>query len=310
MSKIQEMQAAIAAASETADNMTEVQKGAGGRLLPAGYAFGRLVEYIELGNQPQEFNGVAKDPAPEFQLGFALWGEGYQNEDGTPYILRPYSMARSRNDKARAFLLFKALNWKGTAVNFGQLLTESYLVKIVHVPKSKSDPKIVSRIDLTGFLPPLDPVTRSPYPIPEAREEDIKFFFWDTPTPSSWADMFIDGAFENGDSKNTLQEKLIGATNYSGSALEAMLTSNGLPVPVVKPKAAAKATAPATPANAAPALPAAPSTPAAAVAVPLAPAPAIPAIAPAASPATPAPASTGIPALPAILPAISPSSVG
>jgi len=43
-----------------------VKGGGGGRLLPEGYAFGRLVEYIEFGNQPQEFQGQAKDPALEF----------------------------------------------------------------------------------------------------------------------------------------------------------------------------------------------------------------------------------------------------
>ena len=148
-----------------------VKGGGGGRLLPEGYAFGRLVEYIEFGNQPQEFQGQAKAPALEFTLGFALTGEGYQNDDGTPYVVRTYNTALSRNEKARAFKLFKALNWKGTAKSFAQLLGETFLVKIKQVPKSKTDPKIVSRIDLDGFLPPLDPVTRQPYPVAEAPDD-------------------------------------------------------------------------------------------------------------------------------------------
>ena len=105
-----------------------VKGGGGGRLLPEGYAFGRLVEYIEFGNQPQEFQGQAKDPALEFTLGFALTGQGYQNDDGTPYVVRTYNTALSRNEKARAFKLFKALNWKGTAKSFALLLGDTFLV--------------------------------------------------------------------------------------------------------------------------------------------------------------------------------------
>ena len=61
-------------AASVAPDMNEAVKGGSGRLLPEGYALGRLVEYVEFGRQPQTFNGRAKEPALEFQLGFALWG--------------------------------------------------------------------------------------------------------------------------------------------------------------------------------------------------------------------------------------------
>lgn len=265
------IQAQAALAAQTGPNMTEAVKGGGGgRLLPEGYAFGRLVEYVEFGNQPQEFEGKAKDPALEFQLGFALTGEGYSNEDGTPYILRPFSMAMSRNDKAKAFLLFKALNWKGTATHFAQLLGEAFLVKIATYKPKDTTKKPSSNIDLKGFLPPLDPVTKTPYPIAAARDEDFKIFLWDHPSIEGWDALFIEGAFDDGKSKNFVQAKVLSALDFSGSALEQLLVTSGKSFsrPVTAPQAAAPAApaaavAPTQPAS--PALPTAPSVPTAAV---------------------------------------------
>lgn len=298
-----------------------VKGGGGGRLLPEGYAFGRLVEYIEFGNQPQEFQGQAKDPALEFTLGFALTGQGYQNDDGTPYVVRTYNTALSRNEKARAFKLFKALNWKGTAKSFAQLLGETFLVKIKQVPKSKTDPKIVSRIDLDGFLPPLDPVTRQPYPIAEAPDDMYRLFLWSRPTKEAWDSLYIEGEYE-GKSKNRIQEQILAALDFQGSPLQQLLMASGvtaLPtaapaVPVAAPVAAAPAAVAPTPAPVAAVAPAAvPVAPAAVPAAPLAvPAavatPAPVAVAPAAAPVgVPAPVmpAAPIPAVPSspVLPA-------
>ena len=286
-----------------------VKGGGGGRLLPEGYAFGRLVEYIEFGNQPQEFQGQAKDPALEFTLGFALTGQGYQNDDGTPYVVRTYNTALSRNEKARAFRLFKALNWKGTAKSFAQLLGETFLVKIKQVPKSKTDPKIVSRIDLDGFLPPLDPVTRQPYPIADAPDELYRLFLWSRPTKEAWDSLYIEGEYE-GKSKNRIQEQILAALDFQGSPLQQLLMASGvtaLPTaapatPVAAPVAAAPVAVAPTPAPVAPAAPVAPP------AAPVAPAaaPAAPVAAPLAVPATvatPAPVAVAPVAAPVGVPA-------
>ena len=294
-----------------------VKGGGGGRLLPEGYAFGRLVEYIEFGNQPQEFQGQAKDPALEFTLGFALTGEGYQNDDGTPYIVRTYNTALSRNEKSRAFKMFKALNWKGTAKSFAQLLGETFLVKIKQVPKSKTDPKIVSRIDLDGFLPPLDPVTRQPYPIAEAPDDMYRLFLWSRPTKEAWDSLYIEGEYD-GKSKNRIQEQILAALDFQGSPLQQLLMQSGvtaLPTaapatPVAAPVAAAPVAVAPTPAPAAVAAPVAPAAvPAAPLAVPAAVAtPAPVAVAPVAAPAgvqVPVMPVAAIPAVPSnpVLPA-------
>lgn len=227
--------------AETGIDMNEATAG-GSRLLPQGYAFARLVEYIELGKQPQEFGGQKKDPALEVSLGFALWGkppgseETYHNEDGTPYIIRPYSFALGRNEKATAFKLFKALNWDGTAKNFAQLLGRGFLAKIVHKPKSKTDATLVARIDFAGFLPPNNPATGDPYPIPAAADELYKLFLWNRPTKEGWDALFIEGQYEAKDgkparSKNRVQETILAALDFQGSALQALLLENGVALP-------------------------------------------------------------------------------
>lgn len=247
MGKFDQMQAAVNAAMETAVDMTVATKGGTARLLPKGWAFARLIEYIELGNQPQEYQGVAKDPKPEFQIAFALWGAGYQNEDGTPYIIRPYSMAMATNEKAKSFKLFKKMNWKGTFTHFMQMLMtqEAFLIQVVHVEKSTKDKTIVSRLDLDNVLPPIDLVTQQPYNIPKVGEDQMKFFLWDQPTAESWNDLLIEGKYDDGGSKNVIQETLLSATNYEGSSLQALI---GVPA-LVKAKPVAAALHPTTPAT-------------------------------------------------------------
>lgn len=292
MSKLQALQALAAQAAATGPDMTEsVKGGSGARLLPAGYAFGRLIEYVELGKHPQEFGGKAKEPALEVQVAFALWGQGYQNDDGTPYVLRPFPFAVSRNEKAKAFKLFKALNWQGTSTHFAQLIGSAFLVKIVHEAKSKTDSTIVSRIDFDGFLPPLDPVTKAPYPIPEATDDLYQLFLWDYPTKEGWDSLYVDGKWDDGKSKNRVQETIMSALDFAGSPLQQLLMSAGisaLPIAAAAlpaaPEAPAVPTQPAAPVIActapevAPIVPLAPvaSAPVAAVVPQLTPVPALP----------------------------------
>lgn len=285
----------------TGVDMNEATKGGGGaRLLPEGYAFGRLVEYIEFGMQPQEYQGQAKDPALEFSLGFALWGEGYQNDDGSPYIVRTFSMAMSQNEKSRSFKLFRSLNWKGSKKHFAQLLSEPFLVKIKHVAKSKTDATVVSRIDLDGFLPPLDPVSKQPYPIPEAPAELYRLFLWNRPTKEAWDALFIEGEYE-GKSKNRIQEIILGALDFQGSPLQLLLAGE---VPAL-PAAPAVAAVGAVAAPVVPTVTQAPVVPVQAVSeAPVAHAPAVPKAAPKPKVAK-APVAPAVPApiVPPVLPA-------
>lgn len=260
-------------------DMNEVQVGGQqARLLPDGkYAFARLIEYIEFGNHPQEFNGQAKDPALEIQLGFALYGDGIQNEDGTPYIIRPYRFPIKYNDRARSYSLFQLLNWDKTATHFAQLLGKAWLVKISNEPRSKTDQTLVSRLDLTTFLPPLDPVSGNPYAIPVPSDDLYRAFFFDRPTKEAWDSLYIEGKnAKTGASNNWVQEQIMQALNFEGSALQLMLAGAGI---TALPEAA-------------------PAAPQAAIATPVMPlaqpaiqaAPVAPVVQPAAIPAQSAPA--------------------
>lgn len=299
MSVLNTLQTLVAEAVESGlmKDMTVATRG-GGRLLPEGYAFGRLVEYIELGAQPQEFNGVAKAPAPEVRLAFALWGEGYQEGDGSPYIQRVWDMALGTNEKSKSFKLFKKLNYKGTAKCFAQILSEAFLIKIVHTKPKKAGDAPKSVIDLEGFLPPFDPVTKQPYVIPAAPDELFKLFLWERPNKACWDSLYIDGTNETtGKSKNFIQNKCLSAKNFPGSPLETMLMGLGMPTLAAdcdNPDADAPADEPAqeAPSAAVPAIPAVP------VGVPTAPADDAPPFTPDAPVAPVVPAVPATPAVP------------
>lgn len=316
MSKLALLQQQAALAAQTSEDMRESVAGGGGRLLPEGYAFARLVEVVEFGNQPQEFQGKAKEPALEIQLGFALWGQGYQNEDGTPYVCRPYPFAISRNEKAKAFKTFAVLNWTGQASCFAQLIGQAFLVKIVHV-KNKTDGKVSSRVDLAGTLPPLDPVTKQPYPIPDAPDSLYRLFLWDNPTLEAWDELYIEGTWDAKDgkpaqSKNRIQETILSALDFDGSALDLLLKVNGRAVakPAPAPAAALPAApagvgitqlpqAPVSPGNALPQAPALPAAPAVPLPPPATTTPALPA-APAAGVTTSPSSLPSLPTLPGL----------
>jgi hypothetical protein len=281
MSTILEQIAALAAqAAQTGINMTEAVKGGGGaRTLPTGYAFARLVEYVEYGTQPQTMQGQPKPPSKEFTLGFALTGFApnpdptqpalpYANDDGTPYILRTFSIKESANDKAGAYLLFKSMNWKGDKTHFAQLLTDGFLVRIEQYTSKTPGSKPRSIINLKDIRPPVqsNPVTgqTEAYPIAPAREQDLKLFLWDYPTEAAWETFKIDGLNDDGSSKNFIQDKMLGALDFSGSSLEAMLVGSGKPFTRPAPKAVAPAAPqPAAPPAQMPAavMPAAPTMP-------------------------------------------------
>lgn len=236
-------------------DMTETSSGGAG-LMPEGYAMARVVQYIELGLQPQEFNGKAKAPAPEIRIGFKLFGDGYEDR-----FITTFDTALLNNEKAGAKKLFNKLNWKNDMVHFAQALGRAYLVPIKVVQNSQK--KDVNRIDIGGIMPPIDPVSKQNYPIPEVEEKDFRYFFFDSPTKETWASLYVEGTWDDGKSKNRTQEKIMSALNFAGSPLEQLIS--GVVLPDTSTAAPAAAPAPAAepaPAVAAPAVPAMPAMPA------------------------------------------------
>jgi len=220
------------AAAEQSDDMNEAVAGGGSRVLPEGYAMARLVQYIELGDHAGEYKGKKKDPARLFRLAFALYGEQYANEDGSPYLMRTYDLRLLRNEKAGAYTLFKKMNYSQQATTYAQLIGNGYLIPIVNVSKKvdgKETGELYSRVDLANILPPFDPITKATYPIPDVRAEDLALFLYDFPTQESWDALFIDGQRDDGKSKNWVQEKILSSTSFTGSALERLLLGAVVP---------------------------------------------------------------------------------
>lgn len=221
-------------------DMTEESTGGGG-LMPAGYAMARLVTYIELGQQPQEFQGKAKAPAREVRLGFKLFGGEDNCYDGR--FISTFDLSLQNNIKSGAKRLFNKLNWEGDMKHFAQALGRAYLVPIT-VAVNATTKKESNRLNIDGILPPIDVVSKSKYPIPEIEDADLKYFFFDKPTTETWASLFVEGTWDDGKSKNRTQEKILSALDYPGSALESLIS--GVVLPDLSPDKPAEA-APVTP---------------------------------------------------------------
>lgn len=243
--KLAQIQALAQQQAAVAENMNEVEKGGGGKLLPKGRFLGRIVEYIDCGVQPQEFQGKAKEPAAEFRLGVALWGEGVSEPDGSPYVLRPFPLALSRFERSTAYKAFKALNWQGNAAitHFAQFVGMPFIFTLDHHTSKQGKVSSIIKWELTTGA--VDPISGQPYPVPEVADDLYRVFLWDFPTLEDWDALHIDGTNDDGKSKNFIQEQILGALNFKGSPLEQLFLQSGKAVPAVaQPAQASQAAAP------------------------------------------------------------------
>src|SRR5690606_17899209 len=118
------------------------------------------------------------------------------------YILRPFPMKVSRNEKATTFKAFAALNYTHDAniKHFAQFLGQAFIFTIGR-HKSKATNKESSIIKWEQTAPAVDLMTGQPYPVPDLPEDEYRLFLWDFPTLESWGSLFIEGQWEDGNSK-------------------------------------------------------------------------------------------------------------
>lgn len=220
-----EIKALAAAAKETQTNMTEVKKGGeGARLLPEGYSLARIVGVIQFGKQPQKpFKGKPKQPCPELTLQFALYDQGYCNDDGTPYVVDMYPFTEQTWDKSKALKMFKLLNWQNLHTTWIDLIGEPIMVKIEHYKGGKDKKETKSSIKWDGFLPPTNPRSGKLEAFPEGHEELdeelLTVFLWDYPTIENWDSL-----------RDWYKDRCLGAVDFPGSELEGLLIENGRPI--------------------------------------------------------------------------------
>lgn len=258
MSKLANLNALIDQAVELQDvDMTETGTSSGGGLMPDGWALARVVDYIEFGQHEQAYQGKPTGrSADEFKMGFKLFGGEYEGR-----FISTFDLAVSNTAKAPAKKLFDKLNWAGDLKHPAQALGRAYMVKI-DVHKNATTGKESNRLNIGMILPPIENLSKKPYDVPEVAEDDLKLFLFSVPTKESWDALFVDGKWDDGESKNKIQEKILKAKNFPGSALEQLLSGVVLPDPaaaVAAPEAApAPVVAPAVvaPAAAAPVAPA------------------------------------------------------
>lgn len=212
-----------------------------------GITVGRLIEYIELGFQPQKpFKGKPKQPAEMIRITFELLSPNKNIReielDGKKVKVADkvsLTIKKSFDTRASFFKLFDKMRYGRQEIkHMAQCLGEAFIITVLHNTVEK-DGKKFTYVNLNNkageylIQAPfkVDPLTeeKQPLPIPQALSP-IRIFLFGNPTQATWDSLFIDGekTIKDGDeerivSKNWLQQKIMDATNFVGSPLEAMI---------------------------------------------------------------------------------------
>ena len=272
VSVLQNIQNLAAKAAEVASvNMAETGTGGGGEriVLEPGNYLGRMVEYIEKGSQKNTFD-TSKPARPLCRIGFAIFPfeevDGVRKVSETPVFVRTSDLTISNHEKAGLKKLYNRMNYKNdaTKTHVAMFLGEAFLVG-VGKRQNAAKTNFYNTIDTNDIKPAIDPMSAQPYHVPQVDDKVYQVFLWDYPTQETWDALFIDGKRDDGTSRNFIQEEILGAENYEGSALQQMLEGTAsIPAPVAEEapweEPAADTAAPAAPvAPVAPVVPAAPA---------------------------------------------------
>lgn len=215
----------------------------------------RFIGYVEQGLQPQpDYKGKAKEPANELILTFEIFGSANTREiedEKTKKKKKVGNLLHVRvteklSDKAKFKKLFAKMTRGRPITHLSHMLNEVFLVE-VRVVKSKNDrmyatleaedgtyningPEMdkvddegntIGTVDVTAATPPAS--------VP------FKLFIMSDPTIEQWESIHIDGTYtkkvkgEDGTeaevehSKNFLQETIMEALDFEGSAIQAIL---------------------------------------------------------------------------------------
>ena len=247
---MQDVQSAVQ--TNVVADMNQTQKGGGERkVFPEGTTLARLVGVIELGKRPVEFQGQAKTPQPHVMLQFAMFSQGYTYDDEgkQPGVIATPDMTLTFTDKSKVKKLFQRMNYKGTAKHFAEMLGEAFLISVKH---NKKEDKVYVNLDLDSILPPLEPISKQPYQVPEAPESYYRLLLWNSPTQQQWDSLTVKDSEGKPIENQWLHKKVTEALDYNESALYVLLHGAMPTLATAVPPVAAG-----TPAAAAPAGPAA-----------------------------------------------------
>lgn len=219
-------------------NMNEASSGGFEQtVLESGNYLGAMVEYVDLGEQEDVFQGQSKGFFPKVRLGFAVFGYvddgagGLKMDVDNPVIIRE-TLFLKRNEKANAYKAFRALNVANDPkiTHFAQFFMKPFMFKVVK-KQNKDKTRYYNLIELTATVPAVDGMTRQPYQLPKIDDKFKVVFLWNNPIKEMWDKLYIDGTRDDGSSKNFIQDEIASAANFHGSAVEAMLGGSELPIP-------------------------------------------------------------------------------
>lgn len=221
-------------------------------LLPKGTYFGRFMEYIELGKKiPMHMGKPTGKPAVmNVRLGFIIY-----TPDGSLKRINPFPMAVSSFEKAKFKQVFDKMNYDGTLKHMAQRLGQPFMFEVgQYTSKTGKTSNIIDFLSLRT-LPKFDPQTGAPVELPALDESSLRLFLFDNPTKETWDSLYIE-------KNNFIQEDILSAVNFEGSALQQMLMGDVPDMAAMAAPAPAAPAAPAVPPMAPPVAPAMPVSPA------------------------------------------------
>lgn len=242
-----DINALINKAAET-ENHSEAKKGGDFEriIIPAGRTVGRFIEYIELGKHVEEYQGKPKPSAEQVRVTFEFTHPKHRHEIEVEGGKKEFNdrisitMPKSQSEKAKFYKLFKVMAYgREDKVHMAQMLGEAFVFDVKHNIVEKNGAKVTyANIYVDGQWHIQSPVAEDPItgnktdlsPQIPAAISPLKIFLWSNPTKETWDSLFIDGTrtekvgdVEREVSKNWLQETILSATDFGGSALEQML---------------------------------------------------------------------------------------
>lgn len=233
----------------TGPDFTKEVKGGGGTYVPPveGVTRLRFVAYIEVGVIKRVIKGVPK-LEDQCWLVFELSGPKHsakvlESGEKVPFRIT-LKLNNSRNEKAKAFKLFKRMNYEGKATHFSQLLGQAYLGTVSHYKFTGTDGKEVCIAQLEGadgisVRPPKveDVETGEIRVIPvDPAISPIRLFVWNAKPEHiapMWNSIFIEGTARVSDDgvagrdPNIFQAQIKKAENFVGSPVSEYLASKG-----------------------------------------------------------------------------------
>lgn len=208
----------------------------GDYLPPAGKTIGRLVQYIEYGKHPYEFQGESKGDKDMVSLTFELLHrtKNMRGESGERQgqLIHTGIINKSTSKKATFYKMFMAMRYgREHITHMAQMLDEPFIIEVIH-NHSESKGKTYANIGAIERPAVLDVETGEMKEVNvPASTATLRCFLWDRATENMWNSLWIDGEWTKDDgtviSKNVLQERCLAAKNFKGSPLEQLVSKAG-----------------------------------------------------------------------------------